>query len=137
VLRASFVIALNAIMAALSATVQAADETLTLACQGTVTETMMEKEQKPEPISMGIVVNFSDRTVKGLGRDTAEIDNVTERSVDFSVGFMTPRSDPGWTVGSIDRVTGDLEATIRMFSSARRMVVRHYLLKCRPAQRMF
>ena len=34
---------------------QAADTTLTLACQGTVTETMMEEEKKPEPISMGII----------------------------------------------------------------------------------
>jgi hypothetical protein len=32
------IIALNAMMAALSTTAQAADETLTLACQGTVTE---------------------------------------------------------------------------------------------------
>ena len=43
----------------LSMTAEAADETLPLACQGTVTETMMEEEKKPEPISMGILVNFT------------------------------------------------------------------------------
>src|SRR5262245_1690549 len=51
----------------LVSTAQAADSTLTLACQGTVTETMMEEEKKPEPISMGIIVNFTNRTVQGFG----------------------------------------------------------------------
>jgi hypothetical protein len=48
-------------------TAQAADTTLTLACQGTVTETMMDEEKKPEPISMGIIVNFTNSTVQGFG----------------------------------------------------------------------
>jgi hypothetical protein len=52
-------------VAALSMTVQAADETLTLACQGTETVTTV-KDAKPEPVSMGIIVNFAARTVTGL-----------------------------------------------------------------------
>ena len=51
----------------LSMTAEAADETLPLACQGTVTETMMEEEKKPEPISIGIIVNFTNSTVQGFG----------------------------------------------------------------------
>jgi hypothetical protein len=40
-----------------------ADPTLTLACQGTTTVRM--EDAKPEPISMGIIVNFTNRTVQG------------------------------------------------------------------------
>jgi uncharacterized membrane protein len=47
------VIMLIAMVTGLSMTAAAAAETLPLACQGTVTETMMEEEKKPEPISMG------------------------------------------------------------------------------------
>jgi hypothetical protein len=53
-------------MAALSMTVQAADETLTLACQGTATDITQPVDGKPEPTSMGIIINFAARTVVGL-----------------------------------------------------------------------
>jgi hypothetical protein len=105
-------IAVTAMVTCGLVTAQAADQTLTLTCEGTVKEDI---KPKPISVSMGIIVNFSDRTVKGLGGrfDTVEITSVSETSV----GFMTPiTSDPAWTaIGSIDRVTGDLEATIRMF----------------------
>ena len=45
---------------------QAAEpETLTLACQGTVTNNI-KPDAKPEQITMGIVVNFTARTVAGF-----------------------------------------------------------------------
>jgi hypothetical protein len=66
---------------------------------------------------MGVIVNFSDRTVQGLGVpgiDTVEITSVTETHVGFSTPII---SNPSWTAsGSIDRVTGDLEATTRMWT---------------------
>jgi hypothetical protein len=46
-------------------TAQAADTTLTLACQGTTTSGL--EDAKPEPISMGIIVNFTKKTVHGFG----------------------------------------------------------------------
>jgi len=47
-------------------TAQAAEpETLTLACKGTTTAGY--EGAKPEPISMGIIVNFSTGTVQGFG----------------------------------------------------------------------
>src|SRR5205823_13140517 len=48
-----------------SVTAQAADTTLTLACKGTVTETMMGEEKIPEPISTGIILNVTSQTAKG------------------------------------------------------------------------
>src|SRR5262249_26859265 len=50
---------------------QATDTTLTLACEGTTSGTTMEdakpEDAKPERVSMGIIVNFTSRTVQGFG----------------------------------------------------------------------
>jgi hypothetical protein len=46
-------------------TAQAAETgTLTLACEGTVADE--QADAKPKPISMGMIVNFTARTVAGL-----------------------------------------------------------------------
>jgi len=58
------VIALGMMLVGLP-TAQAADTTLTLACQGTTTSGL--EDAKPEPISMGIIVNFTKKTVHGFG----------------------------------------------------------------------
>jgi hypothetical protein len=71
VLRTFSCVIVNAMMAAVSMTTQAADTTLTLACQGTVTtKVFLGKfvDNEPEPISMGLIVNFTKRTVQGTGR---------------------------------------------------------------------
>jgi hypothetical protein len=48
---------------------QAAYTTLTLACQGTVTtKSASPTEYEPDPVSMGLVVNFTTRTVQGASR---------------------------------------------------------------------
>jgi hypothetical protein len=60
------VITLIAMVTYLSMTAQAADAVLALAYQGTTTVTTME-DAKPEPISMGIIVNFTGNTVQGFG----------------------------------------------------------------------
>jgi len=127
--------ALVIVVAGLSWSAQA--ETLALRCEGTVKE---EMKPKPVSVSMDIIINFSDRTVKGFGVsgiDTVEITSVTETSI----GFSTPvRSDPTWTAtGSIDRVTGNLEATTAMWNPSKHSIlaVSRYSLKCRPTQRMF
>src|SRR5262249_34713657 len=87
-------------------------ETLTLACQGTAT---FGSEEKPEPISMGIIVNFMKRTVHGfvdpfLGEQLVNITGITETSVSFGGGQEGPYSTTS-VVGSLDRVTGDVRAT--------------------------
>jgi hypothetical protein len=51
-----YIIALTVMVAGLSRA-QAADETLTLACQGTTISDL--ENAKPEPVSMGIIVNFT------------------------------------------------------------------------------
>jgi len=132
----SRIVALAAMVAALSMTAQAADETLTLACEGTATN--LVPNAKPISVSMAIIVDFADRTVKGFSTtpaDEVKVDSVNEMTVAFSGSGLFG----GWTInGRIDRVTGALEATTRMSDHTRRIVGgTNYSLKCRPAQRMF
>ena len=62
------VIALTAMIICLPMTARAADTTLTLACEGTTTDKMKDaKDAKPAPISMGIIVNFTNGTIQGFG----------------------------------------------------------------------
>jgi hypothetical protein len=136
----SRIIALTATLAAPSMTAQPADTTLTLACQGSVT---VGAEAKPEPISMGIVVNFTKRTVQGFGspgfRDyPVEITAWNDVTVMFAGSEETRYSKASMT-GSIDRVTGDVEAfsTMSDAKTGKTIVSTSYALKCRPAQRMF
>jgi hypothetical protein len=130
----SCVIALNAMVAAVSMTVQAADETLTLACQGTTTTKVGGGPPKQEPFSMGVTIDFTDGTVAagfmphfGVFRE-----KITSIINERTVGFAGMDKSGDGISGSIDRVTGDLEA----ISVIGNWTI-SYSLKCRPAQRMF
>jgi hypothetical protein len=121
----------------LVSTAQSAEPTgtLTLACQG-------EKSSRGAPgsgiapvqeqASMGLIVNFAAQTVSGFGGDwpfPIPMRNLSETAIVFG------DERPGLTgriIGSIDRVTGEMEAGLRSekFSVS-------YSLKCKPTQRMF
>jgi hypothetical protein len=128
---------------ALMSTAQAAEPTgtLTLACQGTTQE--MPPRSKPDPISMGIIVDFAARTVEGFGSDATfriEIGDITETVINFSGSNLSDltRSYTYRITGTIDRVTGAAEAVV--FGSMREgrpTWTTGYTLKCRPTQRMF
>src|SRR5262249_15251076 len=129
-------------LAALSiSTAQAAEPTgtLTLACQGTVTANI-EPDANAEPISMGVVREFTTGTVKGFPHQgEAEIPRVDDGIIVFVASYHGDKVPVEWTFdGTIDRVTGDLEAhsvTMRMdrdINSRSRIV--SYSLKCKPTQ---
>jgi hypothetical protein len=110
---------------------------LTLACQGTATmKSWVGSDYDPKPISMGLIVNFMNRTVKGTARwvpylfdDEIPITQSNEDTVTFH-GFGRFL---GMTIsGSMDRVTGDvvMQATDKDGEIT-------YALKCKPTQRMF
>jgi hypothetical protein len=115
------VIALIAIVACLSMTAQAAETTLTLACQGTKTS-RVGAATSSEVINIGIIVDFQKKTVVGLSDNALTIVGSTETTISFVGGTMK---------GTLDRVTGTLDATLI------RSDLRSWNLKCRPAQRMF
>src|SRR5262249_46187913 len=144
----SRVIALSAVVVALSTAQAAEPATLMLACQGTV---VTGPNGRPEPVSMGITVNFTARTVQGLDIPPAMMGIVGLGSTDFveitgvndlTVAFSGNNSNQlfGLSVtGSIDRVTGDLEAdyiTTRLKTNEI-FTTQTLALKCRPTQRMF
>jgi hypothetical protein len=115
--------------------------TLTLACQGTTTESL-EPDAKKYPVSMGIVVNFTDRTVRGFYLlELLEIP-VKITAANKVVAFGGQRKSPSTLTsihGSIDRVTGDLAATLAVSEAKTSKIYSTtiYAQKCRPTQRMF
>jgi hypothetical protein len=129
------------IVAAITLASQAAEaqqSALTLACKGTMTSAL---DEKPQPVSMGIIVNFTTRTVAGFGSPGAldypvKITGVDDVTVMF--GGSARFGDVENSIGSIDRVTGDVEATTTI-ANVKSDNASHtgYTLKCRPAQRMF
>src|SRR5262245_92625 len=80
----SRVIALGAMVVALSTAQAAEPETLTLACEGTKTLTCGFNHpgcgrETTKPISIGIVVNFKTRTVQGPDPFPLEITSVLKK----------------------------------------------------------
>jgi hypothetical protein len=122
---------------------QVQPNTLTLACKGTVTTTSMP-EAKPEPISMGIIVNFTTRGVQGFGTPglidfPVKITGANDVTIAFRGEDKTSPSSVWSLMGSIDRVTGDVDATSMLIASNTSKIITQtvYALQCRPAQRMF
>ena len=104
---------------------------LTLACEGTASNAT-KTNAKPDLISAGIIIDFTDRTVKGFpflssAPDIAiKITHVTETTIQLRGEGETAAA----FIGVIDRVTGDLTAVSFQTS--------HFFhLKCKPTQRMF
>ena len=126
-------IALTAMVA--GPTAQAVDATLTRACKGTATiRADPPLEYKPHPLSMGLIVNFTSRTVRGAARqgpylfdDQLQITEWNEVTIIFR-GFS---QFLGMNIsGSMDRMTGD----VGMVATSKTEVV-DYSLKCTPTQR--
>jgi hypothetical protein len=114
-------------------TAQAAAEpaTMTLACKGTVTTSA-----KPEPISTGVIVNFTNGTVQGFGFP-AKIIDVNEVTITFN--DVEPAAEGFTRSVTIDRVTGDVYVTNTMkeTKTGKAVYSTDFTLKCRPAQRKF
>ena len=106
----------------------AAAATLALTCEGTVAD-KINRDAKPEPISMGIIVNFTSRTVTGFRGATFPVAITTIDDVHIS--FRGLNSSPALfaaVYGSIDRVTGAVEATMDGLPTLRSLT--RYSLKC-------
>jgi hypothetical protein len=91
---------------------------------------------------MGVVVNFTSGTVAGFGWPPLEypvkIRGVNDAMITF--GGSQQRGDvESRTTGSIDRVTGDAEATstTAKLQPYEERFHTNYTLKCKPVKRMF
>ena len=128
-----------AVVVALCADVtQAAEpETLTLACQGTVTNNI-KPDAKLEQITMGIVVNFTARTVAGFTYPGLEEFPVVIRGANEVHITFAGSNESGSSIvaGDINRVTGELWAnsTMRDAQTSKIAMSTSYSLQCRPTQ---
>jgi len=112
-------------------TAQAAERAVVLACEGKLTQ---PSGPKPEPVSIGIIVNFTAGTVTWADSSDSplKITRLDEKTVAFrgSNGSRT-------LTGSIDRKTGDTDATSTVMGDSKTRRINRYSLKCRPEPRMF
>jgi hypothetical protein len=114
--------------------------TLTLACKGTTTEYRLQGETVEQPVSMGIIVNLADRTVRGFGFpfDTEPLKIGYANDVEVRFGGDRETSVRSIINGSINRVTGDLNATwVLVDKKGNPEPHMSYELQCKPTQRMF
>jgi hypothetical protein len=127
---------------------QAEPNTLTLACTGTITEEDAQSQNKQtKPISMGIIVNFATGAVQGfdffepksLMDYPVKITGATDVKVEFQGSKDLFGSQTLSTRGTIDRVTGDVEATSMSLNAKTNKIIGQvdWALKCKPTQRMF
>jgi hypothetical protein len=131
------------LVAALSTTAQAGETgTLTLACKGTTVAPY--NGGQPEPVSMGLIVNFTAGTVQGFGTPDlldppVKITGINDVTVAFG-GSARIGGSSDWSLsGSVDRVTGEVEANnlLTDTNTGKSFGSTAYSLKCRPTQRMF
>ena len=125
-----------------AATVQAQPATLALECKGTTTEHTMSGDEDAQPISMGIIVNFTDRTVQGFGFPNGPFDDPLKisRADDATVVFGGEQeiSVRSAIMGVIDRVTGEVQAKWLFIDKTGKFEPHvTYALQCKPAQRTF
>jgi hypothetical protein len=119
---------------------QAQTQALTLACKGTV---QSGTDEKPVPTSMGIILNFTTRTVQGFGYPgvidiPVRIKAANDVTISFG-GSEVMGSSRLSIMGSLDRVTGDVNASTMHTDEKTNQTIgtTNYELKCVPTQRMF
>lgn len=113
----------------ITASVPAHGEILTFACNGTVTGMGIPET----PVSMGVVINLTARTLHVDRIGVIPIVAVDAAEVRFERTDHTTGEPISSIHGNINRITGDLEDTF--YSGSLRTVSQH--LKCNPAQRLF
>jgi hypothetical protein len=142
------------VVAGLSSMAQAAETaTLTLACSGRIAA----KYESPQPdqsattaivnftaYSTSVIVNFTAETIQGFGPSMIDarikITGVNDVNVAFAGSGRGISGGWLWNIkGSIDRVTGDLEASTWSPDpeTGKNIISAEYSLNCRPTQRLF
>jgi len=128
-------IALSAMVTCGLVTAQAADETLTLACQGIgVSKFGATDQPTQEAMSFGVIVNLTARTVEGfpVWNLPVKVTAANQAAIEFEGSETSGATLIRRLNGTIDRVTGGAWATFTMGPA-----VVNFSLKCRPTQRMF
>jgi len=115
--------------------------TLTLACQGTKSETTprIADEDQESSISVDIIIDFGARTVTGFPLPpVCDLDQLVIRNITENTIFFTGCSPSDLTVtygflGTFDRKTGVVKAGF-MSTGDGRTWTRTFSLKCKPSR---
>jgi len=119
-----------------------AQQQLTLACKGTVSSPLVQ-DDKPDPVSMGILVDFATRRVLGFGMPgLLDYPIMIKATNDLTIRFGGKQQLVGsvaTTNGTIDRVTRHVETTVTLTDQKTGHLLSQtaYALQCSPTQRMF
>jgi hypothetical protein len=129
------------IFVALSAWAAEPTGTLTLACEGTATDkTDLREAATPKPVSMGLIIDFTSKTVAGFERVVPTFSAAVKITVvdTTSIGFSSTDGSGNAVFGTVDRITGDVEATMERWNHETNKLqwATGYSLKCKPTQRM-
>ena len=106
-------------------TALAAERAVLLVCEGKVTQ---PPAPKPEPVSVGIIINFTARTVTWT--DATDFPLTITKLNEMTVDFRGSNGNRTLT-GSINRETGDTDAISTLMGDPKTRRI-HYSLKCRP-----
>ena len=119
-----------------------AAEPVTLTCQGIVkhgipgppTDLYPGKQGDPEPVSMNVVLDFTTRKIEvpGLSSFPIGIVQATNALVAFD-GYDKTQGSSWSLIGTINRVTGDMEAHYSVVVNELNSTT-IYSLKCKPTQ---
>ena len=118
--------------------------TLTLSCDGTV-KSALSDDSKPEVITkMGVLVDLANGTVLGFSPD-ARIKSTNAVTVEFEgkSSSGTQFTPPGRFLtdvhGTIDRITGSVDATTSHYDKATDKIISldRWELQCKPVKRVF
>jgi hypothetical protein len=93
-------------------TAQAAERAVVLACEGPAS-----RSQEPEPVSIGIIINFTAGTVTWA--DSSDFPLTITRLNEMSVDFRGSNGSRTHT-GSINRKTGDTDAISTLMGTQKR-----------------
>jgi hypothetical protein len=114
--------------------------TLTLACKGTTTA--YDDTATPEPLSLSLLVDFTNKIVKGFPfPSNVTITQVTELAIYFHNSIAASVFD-----GRMDRVTGNVEGHSALYKSTAATEMMkpgnvlggyNFSLKCIPAKQKF
>jgi hypothetical protein len=121
-------------------TAQAQQAGLTsLACTGQKTTWLFDgtENEKKQPVSMGIIVDFNAGTIQGFVDYPVKIRDADEAKIKF-FGYTEFLKSSATIHGTIDRVTGQVEATADTHDLKTGFVLTAavYRLQCRPTQRI-
>jgi hypothetical protein len=111
--------------------------TVTLTCEGTASTSAQSPPAERQPVSVGIILNFADKTIaliegasRGLGWTyPIKIDKVSELAISFG---SADEKATEFMWGTVGRVSGDVQLYYQHNSG-----LTYYALKCKPSQRMF